>query len=296
MCAAAPGYPGGMQHPGQHAHNKEHTGDDLRPLEVLVGMEVARREGEPQPDEDQKKIGPSPHGPNASGLRQVIEIVGLGGAGTSGAGSEAGRLGWLGAEVHHRGRTGGRRLREGPKKREACSSNRGAITARTAQTKGWARKSRVARSGSEWRLGGHLVAGVVPGQELERLFLRMEPWQAGPAGLLETPTHAGGPAPTRPRTALPGSASPLGDLTHARIQTPPTSKARRSLASRAPVCGACPQPSDPLRRQPPARRTSAEIAYIAKRSSQELPGRPFASPMDLGHVSAGPRRRRTEKA
>ena len=30
----------------------ERTGDDLGALEVLVGVKVARREGEPQPDQD----------------------------------------------------------------------------------------------------------------------------------------------------------------------------------------------------------------------------------------------------
>jgi len=40
----------------------EHTGDDLGALKVLVGVQVARRQGEPQPDEDQKEVRSPPHG------------------------------------------------------------------------------------------------------------------------------------------------------------------------------------------------------------------------------------------
>lgn len=39
----------------------ERTGNDLGALKVLVGVKVARREGEPEPDQDQKEVCPPPH-------------------------------------------------------------------------------------------------------------------------------------------------------------------------------------------------------------------------------------------
>lgn len=39
------------------------TGNDLGALKIFIGMEVAGRQGEPQPDEEKEEIGPSPHFP-----------------------------------------------------------------------------------------------------------------------------------------------------------------------------------------------------------------------------------------
>lgn len=39
----------------------QRTGNDLGALEVLIGMEIAGRQGEPQANEDQQQVGPPPH-------------------------------------------------------------------------------------------------------------------------------------------------------------------------------------------------------------------------------------------
>ena len=59
---------------------KTRTGNDLGALEVLVGMQIAGRQGEPQPNEDEEQICAPPHsstgcfngedGPASMGLRK----------------------------------------------------------------------------------------------------------------------------------------------------------------------------------------------------------------------------------
>lgn len=40
---------------------RQRTGDDLGALEVLVGMQVARRQGEEQAHGDEEQVGAAPH-------------------------------------------------------------------------------------------------------------------------------------------------------------------------------------------------------------------------------------------
>jgi len=63
-CIARPGAirsrdPGSREHDEQKV---ERTSDDLGALKVLVGVKVAWRQGEPEPDQDQKKVCSPPHG------------------------------------------------------------------------------------------------------------------------------------------------------------------------------------------------------------------------------------------